>query len=220
MAELNKLIIWGASGHAKVVADIVRLAGRYEIVAFLDDSAPPPSANEFLDLPLLKDIDQLRELRQQGVVNILLAFGHCGARLRLSTLARQEGFTLVSAIHPRAVVAKDVSIGLGSVIVGGAVINPGSSIGESVIINTCASVDHDCLIEDGVHIGPGAHIGGQVQIGQAAWIGIAAAVKDRIKIGARAIVGAGAVVLDDVPENTVVYGVPAKVIRSVKSNEN
>ena len=220
MPEKDKLIIWGASGHARVVADIVRLAGSYEIVAFLDNSASPPSENKFLGLPLLKDIGQLRELRRRGIMNVLLAVGHCSARLRLSELVRQEGFTLVSAIHPRSLVAEDVFVGPGSVIVGGAVINPGSSVGENVIINTCASVDHDCLIEDGVHIGPGAHIAGQVQIGQAAWIGIAAVVKDRVRIGAGAIVGAGAVVLEDVPENTVVYGVPARVIRNVNSNEN
>jgi UDP-N-acetylbacillosamine N-acetyltransferase len=216
----QKLVVWGASGHALVVADIIRLAGQYEIVAFFDDKRVAPKDGEFLGLPLLTDIGQLKELKKQGVESIILAVGNCSARLKLAQFALANGFKLATAIHPKALIARDVSIGMGSVIVGGAVINPGSLIGENAIINTGATIDHECIIDDGAHVGPGVHIGGRAKIGRAAWIGIGATVKDRVSIGANSIIGAGAVVLNDVPENTVAFGVPARAIRNVKLNEN
>ena len=215
----ENLIIWGGSGHALVVADIIRLAGNYEIVAFVDNvnSGLPRT---FQGLPVLQDIDQLKVLRQEGTAACILAFGHCNARLKLAAIVQALGFELARAIHPKALLGEDVSIGPGSVIVGGAVINPGSRVGENVIVNTSASVDHECIIDAGAHISPGAHLGGRVQIGRATWVGIGATIKDRVRIGANCIVGAGAVVLTDVPDNCVVVGVPAKVIRNVERNEN
>src|SRR5262245_44095815 len=221
MKELSSsrdLIIWGASGHALVVADIVRLEGLYRIVAFFSDR-PEPS-DEFCGVPLLTNRDQLRTLRAQGKQNLILAFGHCNARLRLASVARTEGFELGTAVHPKAIIAEGVRIGAGSVISAGVVINPASAIGENVIVNTSASIDHEGAIEDGAHIGPGAHLGGRVKVGRAAWIGIGAIIKDRVRVGADSIVGAGSVVLHDVPEKSVVVGVPAKVIRRVRPDEN
>jgi acetyltransferase EpsM len=214
-----RLIIWGTSGHALVVADIVQLMG-FEIVGFLDDFIPCSEHRMIRGLPHLGGKKNLSLLSESVTNKLVLAFGHCNARLKLSTIARKAGFDLVAVIHPQAVIASDVSVGDGSVIVAGAVINASTKIGENVIINTCASVDHECVIEDGAHIGPGARLGGRVIVQRAAWVGIGATVKDRVTIGANSIVGAGAVVLNDVPRDKVVFGSPARVVRLVKADEN
>ena len=96
--------------------------------------------------------------------------------------------------------------------------DPATRIGENVIVNTSASVDHECLIEDGAHIGPGVHLGGRVRVGRAAWIGIGATVIDRSSIGAEAVIGAGAVVVADIPGGVLAYGIPARVIKRVETN--
>lgn len=209
----RKLVIWGASGHASVVADIFRLRGEYEIAGFLDDTNPGEA--EFCGAPVLGGREQLDTLLRRGIGCLILGFGNCEARLRLSELARAKGFTIATAIHPRAVVASDVTIGYGTVVAAGAVVNPGAKIGHDVIINTCASVDHHCVVEDGAHIAPGAHLAGSVSVGRAAWVGIGATVVDRARIGAGATIGAGAVVVDDIPDGVVACGVPATTKRKV-----
>lgn len=210
------LVIWGASGHARVVADIVRLAGEFRIAGFIDNVDPSRRGEEFCGARVLGGREQLQQLHEQGIGHVIMAFGNCRARVDLAREAREYGFQLATAIHPRAVIASDVRIGGGTVVMAGTVINPGTVLGENVIINTSASVDHDCVVEDGVHIGPGAHLGGGVVVRTRSWIGIGASIKDKITIGRDTIVGAGAVVLKDIPDEVVAYGVPARVIRSNK----
>ena len=215
----HRIVIWGASGHALVVADIVRLSRAYEIVGFIDDVDPERHHTELHGIPILGGREQLDRLRESGVEYLIVGVGDCAARMQLAEVAREHGFSLATAIHPRATIATGVEIEAGTVVAAGAVINPGSSIGANVIVNTCASVDHECVIEHGAHIGPGAHLGGNVSIGRGSWIGLGANVKDGVSVGERAIVGAGAVVLRDVPAETVVFGVPAKVQRKITSSE-
>lgn len=209
------LVIWGASGHAMVVADIVRQKGTYRIVGFLDDVNPGRHGDEFYGAEILGGKEQLEQLLYRGVKHILLGFGDCKMRLELTRTLQARGFSLPVAIHPRATVVEDIVLGSGTVIAAGAVVNPGVRIGSSVIINTSASVDHECIIGDAVHIGPGAHLAGRVVIGQAAHIGIGATVVDRVHIGSGVIIGAGAVVMNDIPDSVVAYGVPARIKRMV-----
>jgi acetyltransferase EpsM len=211
VSERVKLVIWGASGHAKVVADIVRLRGDHEIVGFLDDR--DPAGRPFFGSLVLGGRDRLPSLREQGVSRLLFGFGDGAARLELTPFVRGLGFTLATAIHPSAVVAADVGVGAGCVVAAGAVIGPGTRVGENVIVNTLAGVDHDCVLGDGVHVCPGARLGGWAEAGECAWVGIGATVRDRVKIGKGAVIGAGAVVLHDVPDAVVAYGVPARIIR-------
>ncbi|HAM51935.1 MAG TPA: sugar acetyltransferase [Nitrospiraceae bacterium] len=215
----QRLVIWGASGHALTVAEIVRREGKYDIIGFLDDINSHRRTEVFCGSTILGGREQLRELWDQGIHHILFGFGDCRARLQLADWVRSQGFVLATAIHPQAVVATDVRIGEGTVIAAGAVINPATSIGENVIINTCASVDHECHVEDGCHIAPGVHLGGRVKVGKGVWIGIGATVTDRISIGAGSLIGVGAVVLHEIPENVVAYGIPARVIRSNKRDD-
>ncbi len=219
MPAEEELVIWGASGHALVVADIVRMRGEYRIVGFLDDTAPDRAGIEFGGCVVLGGKEQLPLLFERGVRYLLIAIGDCRARLRLSEVGRAAGFTIATAIHPRATTSEDVVIGAGTVIAAGAVVNPGVRIGENVIINTSSSVDHECLISDGVHIGPGSHLGGRTTVGRGTWIGIGASVSDHINIGKHSIVGAGSVVLADIPDGVVAYGVPARVIRRITPDD-
>lgn len=215
-----KLVVWGAGGHALVVADIVRLQGEYEIVGFLDDINLDRRGGRFCEGTILGGVEELDGLRRDGVTHVILGMGDCEARLRLSSLVRAKGFSLATAVHPWASVAGDVRVGPGTVIVGGAVLNPGSLIGENVIINTCVSVDHECVIEDGAHICPGVCLGGKVFVGRGAWVGIGATVVDHVRIGPDALIGAGAVVTDDIPSGVVAYGVPARVVRRRDDEDN
>jgi len=207
--------IWGASGHAQVVADILRLLGRYRIAGFIDDVTPGRRGETFCGARVLGGREQLDVLLRQGVRRLVLAFGDCGRRLALAELVRRRGFTLVTAVHPRAVVAGDVELGEGTVVAAGAVVNPAVRIGRVAIINTSASVDHGCLVADGAHIAPGAHLAARVSVGRGAWVGLGAAIKEGVSIGAGACIGAGAVVLKDVAPGMLAYGVPARAVKPV-----
>jgi UDP-N-acetylbacillosamine N-acetyltransferase len=216
----NPLVIWGTSGQALVVADIVRLGGAYEIVGFLDDVNLDRRGTEFSGATVLGGREQLAGLMAEGVRDVILAFGNCQSRLRLADEVRAAGFRLATVIHPRATVAADAMVGEGTVVAAGAVVNPAARIGDCVIVNTGATVDHHCVVHDGAHICPGVHIGGWATIGRAAWVGIGATVSDRVSVGAAAVVGAGSVVVRDVPADVVAYGVPARVIRPLESKDD
>lgn len=214
----SPIVLIGAGGHARVVADIVRLSGRYSIVGFLDEVSPERRGTFWNGAPILSGWDEIDGLFSSGVRAAFGAVGDCEARLRIADRLIAKGFDLPVLHHPSAVAAGDASIGVGTVLVAGAIVNSGAHIGANVIINTAASVDHDCAIADGVHVAPGARLGGGVHVGRGAWIGLSAAVKDRVRIGAATLVGAGALVLTDLPAGVVAYGVPARIIRHVESH--
>ncbi|MFM6131671.1 MAG: acetyltransferase [Sphaerospermopsis kisseleviana] len=206
--------IWGAGGHAKVVAEILRLNG-HEIVGFLDTVDASRKGATFYGSTVLGGSEVLPELLGKGIRDFIVAFGNNEARVRTAGELVQLGFRLATAIHPSAVCAADASIGEGSVIAPGAVIGPSTKVGQNAIVNTQASLDHDCTVMDGAHIGPGAVITGCVEIGRCAWVGAGAVVSDHKRIGKDSIVGAGAVVLQDVGEEVIVVGVPARLLRKV-----
>ncbi len=214
MAGNIKVVIWGAGGHAMVIADILRCMGGYEIAGFLDDANPHRHGQPFGGATILGGKEQLPKLREKGISHAILGFGDCAARLRLCGVVKDFGFDFVTAIHPRATVAREVPVGEGTVIVAGSVVNPGSKIGAQVILNTCSSVDHDCIIENGVHISPGVRLGGTVRIGRGAWLALSSTIAAGVSIGEGALIGAGAVVLSNIPPRVLAYGIPARIIRS------
>jgi UDP-N-acetylbacillosamine N-acetyltransferase len=211
----KKVVLWGASNTALVVADIIRLQGEYELVGFLDDINPERRDETFCGAPVLGGREQLELLKARDVSHIMLAFSNNRARLTLAAIARAKGYQLASAVHPRAVIASDVRIGAGTAVMGGVVIDAGTVVGENALINTGAIVNHGCNIQDGAHVNAGSLLGGKVIVGKAATIEIGAIVGGHLRVGADAVVGAGSVVLKDVPEGVLAYGVPAKVIRRI-----
>lgn len=200
---MKKLIIIGAGGHGKVVADIAK-RNNYTDIAFLDDDPAVKGCGRYpvigtaLDAPKYSDAD------------FIVAVGNSAVRERLQEWLSIQKFSIVTLIHPAATLAEDVVIGEGSVVMAGAVINPGTVLGKGVIVNTCASVDHDCLVGQYTHISVGVRIAGTVSIGDNAWIGVGAVISNNITVGPRCTVGAGAVVLNDITESGTYVGVPAK----------
>ena len=206
---MKKLLIIGAGGHGKVVADIAKQMHQYSDIYFADDR---------LDIQNMK-ISGIQVVgttafafRHIKEYEIFVAVGNADVRKKMMFQLVSQNAVLPVLIHPDAVIADDVSIGNGTVIMAGSVINSGSIIGQGAIINTCASVDHDNFISDYVHISVGTHLAGNVSVGERSWIGISAAVSNNISIASEVVVGAGAVVVKDIEEKGTYAGVPARRI--------
>ena len=208
------LAILGASGHGKVVADAA-LASGWDEILFFDDAWPRVSC--LGPWPVIGTTEQLIE-NQDIFEAVVIGIGDNSLRLSKAISLSEAGINFATVIHPRAIVSLYTKIGCGSVVFAGAVINPDSVLGDHCVVNTNATVEHDCTLEDAVHISPGANLGGGVSVGRCSWVGIGAAVKQLIHIRKNVIVGAGAVVTDDVPDNLVVVGVPAKPLLKREGN--
>jgi len=211
----EKVVIWGASGHAKVVTDIIRLNNKYEIVGFLDDQSPDRKGEHFCGSTVLGGVEQFDKLLKENINKIILGFGNCTAREELSKMVLKKGFELINAIHPKSIISPDTKLGNGVVVCAGAIINPGVAIGNNVIVNTGSSIDHNCSIADSVHICPGVHLAGDVTIGKCSWVGIGSIIKEKITVNSNVYIGAGSLIIKDIPANVLVYGSPAKIIRPI-----
>jgi len=211
MSDPRPIVILGNGGHARVVADICRVAGR-EVRGFLDrQRAVVPVRGE----RILGGDELLDDPSFVARYDFVIGIAHQDVRRRLGGWLRAKGAVMTNAIHPSAVVASDVTMGVGVVLVAGSVVNPGAQLGDLVIVNTGATVDHDCRLGVGVHVGPGAHLTGSVVCGEYAFVGAGAVVIPGRTIGARTVVGAGAVVVSDIGSDVTVVGCPARVIKNV-----
>lgn len=200
----SELIIIGAGGHGKVVADIAEQLHRYETIIFLDDSA---TEKECIGYPIVGTRTCISEYI--GKAEFFVAIGSAGTRERVMHKLKEMQADIATLIHPSAVVSKHAKIGEGTVVMAGAVINPSTTIGEGCIVNTCASVDHDCEIGDYVHIAVGAHLCGTVKVDKSTWVGAGATVKNNVAICGGCMIGAGAVVIRDIKGTGTYMGVPA-----------
>ena len=210
----SEVYVYGASGHGKVVADILQCCG-IRVAGFIDDVLP--AGQRLLgEIAVAGSGEWLRARARDSSVAVALGIGtNNHARARVADQLSRAGIQLVTAVHPRATVAESAEIGAGSVIMAGAVVNADVRIGEGVVINSAAVIEHDAVIEDFVFIAPHATIAGGARVGKLSLVGIGAAVLPMVIVGSETIVGAGAVVARDLPDGVVASGVPARVRRSV-----
>jgi sugar O-acyltransferase (sialic acid O-acetyltransferase NeuD family) len=208
------VVIVGAGGHGKIVLDILREAGTHNVVGFIDADASL-AGTEVGGLPVFGPPNQLAKLKTKKIKGAVIAIGDNRTRRTYAQMLVEQGFELISAIHPRACVSKSAVIGKNVVIAAGAIVCADARVADSVIVNTAAIVDHECEIGESAHVCPTVALAGRVRIGAGAFVGIGAKVIPCISIGEHAIVGAGAVVIRDIPAGATAVGVPARVVKVV-----
>lgn len=196
------VVVIGAGGHAKVVVATLQAAGRRVEAALDDRVADAPAA--VLGVPVRGATSATTDLEGREAVIAI------GANRDRQTVAAKLGLAWTTATHPRASVHDSVSVGAGTVVFAGAIVQPDTRIGEHVIVNTAASVDHDCALGDFSHVAPGARLCGAVRVGVGALVGAGATLIPGVRVGDWAVVGAGSVVIEDVPAGATVVGSPAR----------
>ncbi|KGE19335.1 acetyltransferase [Paenibacillus wynnii] len=210
---MEKIIVFGAGGHAKAVIDVIEKAGLYEIIGILDSYKTPGSI--VYGYEILGDEQVVSNMGGQiygGIIAI-------GDNWRRSQLVNQltsihPDFNFISAVHPSAMVAKGTVIGQGSVIMAGAVIGSDTIIGDHCILYSQASVDHDSTLGNFVTFAPNTATGGNVHIGDFSVISIGANIIHSIVIGEHTVIGAGSTVLSNISDYCVAYGTPARIVRT------
>jgi len=209
---VKRLLVVGAGGHGKVVADTAEQISCWDLIEFVDLEFPKLTKCGPWDV-VAKDLEELTD--EYNGADFVVAIGDNKTRMKVFSDSLILDFNPVSLILPTAYVSKHSAVCLGSVIFANASINVNATIGRGAIINTGATVDHDCLLAEGIHISPGANLAGEVSVGCLSWIGIGASIKQQIKIGENVTVGSGAAVVNDIPDFETVIGVPAKPIEAV-----
>lgn len=208
----SRVILWGGTGQSKVVRPIIEYY-KGKVVAVFDDN--PNLSPPFPDIPLYygkRGFEKWIQSQKRQNLSFCIAIGnpHGLVRVGLHDWLVKKGLKPATIFHPSAQIADNAVIGDGCQFMAGTIVNPLAQLGKECIINTNASVDHECILGDGVELAPGATLCGHVRVGDNGWICAGATILPRIRIGANSIIGAGAVVISDVPDDTTVVGVPAK----------
>ena len=218
MENAKQFVLWGSSGHAKVLHEIIK-SQNGSVVAIFDNNKDATSV--LPGVPIFYGVDGFAKwmmscnspLEYCGVLAIGGASGK--DRHELSVLFSNAGLTIPNIIHSSAAVSATASIGRGTHILANSVVAADAFLGDVCIINNSANVDHECVLGNGVHIAPGVTLCGCVSVGDNSMIGAGAVVLPRISIGRNVVVGAGSVVIDNIPDNSIVAGNPAKLIRKL-----
>lgn len=217
---MQNIVIVGSSGHASVLADLARLDGRYNIVGLVDRFRAPGEWT--LGLEVLGREEDLPALAgRRALAGVVVAIGDNAVRATVARRIRElcPELAFVTLVHPRAVVAGDVILGEGTVVMAGAVVNPGASVGRLCILNTHCSLDHDSRLDDHASLAPGVVTGGRCHVGECAAVGIGAVLLQDVRVGAHAVVGGGSLVIGEIDACVVAYGSPARVVRSRKPGD-
>ena len=193
----------GAGGHAKVVRDILDACS----IPFSGVVTDNLKEVAFMEKKILHSMD--------GVDEAIICVGNNRTRKKLAEELSQQGVTFGMGIHPSVIMSKYASVDEGTVVMQGAVIQSCAKIGKHCIVNTSASIDHDNVLGDFVHISPHATLCGEVEVGEGTWIGAGTVVKQCVKIGKWSVIGAGSVVVHDIPDGVLAYGNPCKIIRKL-----
>lgn len=207
---MNSLLILGAGGHGKVVADTAAATGHWDKIAFLDDRHPALAT--VLDWPVIGSLEEAKKFLPE-YDGFCVAIGNNELRIKLLKLYLDLGFSAPSLVHPTAYISPSASLGPGCVVFTQGALNAEAQVAAGGIINTGASVDHDCTLNEGVHLCPGVRLAGEVKVGRQTTLGTNVAVIPQINIGSHVMVGAGSVVVTDIPDHSTAAGVPAKVIK-------
>lgn len=202
LMETN-VILFGASGHCKVIIDIFQ-CNSVLIDYIVDDNSETKSI-------LNKVVTHSSKYQLQVNDEVVLSIGNNKVRKKL---ANQFNVNFIKAIHPKAIVSEFSKVDNGTVIMAGAIVNSDAVIGKHCIINTAAIIEHDCIIEDFAHISPNASLAGGVKVGEGTQVGIGATVIQGISIGKWCVIGAGAVIIKDIPDNVTVVGNPGRIIKN------
>jgi sugar O-acyltransferase (sialic acid O-acetyltransferase NeuD family) len=201
--------VFGAGGHGKVVGSILEDLG-IPIAGYLDEN-PKKHGMSVITHPVVGGLDVLKG---DPAATVALGIGDNSQRERIFNEIIRMHRTVCSVIHPTAYVSQHALVGYGVIIMPHATVNAGVTLGNGSVINTNASVDHDCALKQFCHIWPGAHLAGGITVGEGSYIGTGASVIQNIPIGKNVIIGAGAAVITPIPDNTIAVGVPAKIIKS------
>lgn len=206
------VVVLGAGGHAKVVIELIRAEGVYEVAALLDADTSP---RQVLGVPVVGDDSAMERLRGEGIAHAFIALGSNGLRARVAAAARKLGYTLINAVSPSAIISPTASLGAGVAVMAGTVINAEARLEDLAILNTRASIDHDCLLGEACHVAPGSALAGCVIVGREAFLGAGTVVIPGVSIGEGAVIGAGACIVKDIPPRVLAMGVPARVVRAI-----
>lgn len=214
MNKHKTLVIIGAGGHGRVVADCAQQAGYHKNIFFLDDSVAERKHNAAWEIKgAVSDW-----VRYSQEADFIVALGSNLLRAEILTQLQAAKASIATIIHPTAAISEHCQIGKGVVVFANTVVNIGTEIADGCIINTAATIDHDCHIAAFSHISPGANLAGGVHVGRMSWLGIGCSVIEYVSIGENCQVGAGAVITQNTKSNFLYLGVPAKAIRSLQSN--
>jgi sugar O-acyltransferase (sialic acid O-acetyltransferase NeuD family) len=213
------LLVYGASGHARVVHDAIVERSEYDVVAFIDEHSSEHCCAWAPEIPVMRAEAAMELARARGIADAIVAFGNCEGRQQLGERLLADGLRLATVIHPGATVSRSATIGDGVFVAAGAIVNPGTTIGRGAIVNTRASIDHDCIVGPAAHICPGVVMAGTVTIGAMSWIGVGSVLSNGVAVGCGSIIGAGAVVVSAIGDDVVAYGSPARVVRPVRDDD-
>ncbi len=216
---MEKVVVIGASGHAKVIIEIIESNKKYEIYGLIDSFKP--KGEQILGYEILGTEDLIPDLIKKGICSGVVAIGDNWTRYLMHTKIKEmvPEFQFISIIHPSAVISKSAEIGNGTVILASAKVNTLARIGDGCILNTNASFGHDGRLRDFSSIAPGVTVGGNVKIDFCTAISLGANVIQGVRIGKHSIVGAGSLILHDIDDYKLVYGVPAKEIKTIEKGE-
>lgn len=203
----KKISIIGAGGHAKVIIDIINELGNYDIVGIFDDNR----TDKFCNIPIIGKILEINQINQNiSIDNYIIAIGN--DKIRKQIYEKYLNLNWAILIHPKTVISKNVSLGIGTVVCAGAVIQTEVKVGKHCIINTNSNIDHESIISDFCSVCPGVTICGQVKIGECSFIGASSVIIQNKVIGKNCIIGAGSVIIKNVLDNMKVVGNPGKII--------
>lgn len=212
MMDIERVFVYGAGGHGKVVADILLARKDPRFAGFIDDR-PELQGSTVLGFAVCGDGHWLQNEASRQRVAVALGIGDNFSRQRVAQACLAWGAELLTVVHPTAAISASARLGPGAVVMAQAAINPEAKIGGGGIVNTGASVDHDAEVGEFAHVGPKAAMGGASRLGMLSFLGIGAVIIHCAAVGAHSIVGAGAVVVRDIPDGVVAIGVPARIHR-------